>query len=80
MNQIEEISAIQIGQRIKDFARFKYKTQRNLARVMGNPPQSLQMYIMGERKPGLIMLRRLYEAGCNLNWLVSGDERFNYYI
>lgn len=66
---------IGIGERIRVFAKKKYKTLKKLADSMEISPQQLQQYISGKREPGTRILSKLLKLGCDLNWLLGGSER-----
>lgn len=64
----------EIGQRIRVFAKRKYGTLRNLASSLGISPQQLQQYTSGSREPGSKILLKFLRIGCDINWLLSGNE------
>ena len=64
----------EIGQRIRVFAKRKYGTFRNLAAALGISPQQLQQYTSGTREPGSKILIKFLRIGCDINWLLSGNE------
>lgn len=68
-----------IGERIRVFAKKKYSTLKKLADEMGISPQQLQQYISGKREPGSKILLRLFKLGCDINWLLTGNETIESY-
>ncbi|OGU55104.1 MAG: hypothetical protein A2V66_13640 [Ignavibacteria bacterium RBG_13_36_8] len=68
-----------IGERIRLFAKRKFKTLKKLAEAMGMSPQQLQQYISGKREPGSKILIRLLRLGCDINWLLGGREQAESY-
>jgi len=75
----EENLRLDIGERIRIFAKRKYGTLRALADAMGIKPQQLQQYISGKREPGTKILRRLLKLGCDINWILGGAESLESY-
>jgi len=67
----------EIGQRIRVFAKRKYGTLRSLATAVGISPQQLQQYTSGNREPGSRILIKFLRIGCDINWLLSGNESIN---
>ncbi|MFC2135247.1 helix-turn-helix domain-containing protein [Bacteroidota bacterium] len=68
-----------IGERIRLFAKRKYKTLKKLAEAMEMSPQQLQQYISGKREPGSRVLIKLLRLGCDINWLLGGREQAESY-
>ncbi len=63
-----------IGDRIKRFAKEKYKTVRNLEEAMGIGGSSLSNYINGRSKPGHELQEKFRKVGCDVEWLMTGKE------
>lgn len=61
------------GKRLLKFCKYTSPTQAEFARKLNIKPQALQKYIKGQRLPMPDFLNRLYELGCNINWLLSGE-------
>lgn len=61
-----------IGQRIKKFAIARHSSVAELNRAIGKGRNFLGAYVEGRSKPGAEILDALREAGCNINWLLSG--------
>jgi len=68
-----------IGERIRIFAKRRYKTLKELAEAMEISPQQLQQYISGKREPGSKILIKLMRLGCDINWLLGGSESVESY-
>ncbi len=68
-----------IGERIRIFAKRKYGTLKKLAEAMKISPQQLQQYTSGKREPGSKILTRLLRLGCDINWLLGGQESIESY-
>ncbi len=68
-----------IGERIRIFARKNFGTLKKLAESIDMSPQQLQQYISGNREPGAKILLKLLNTGCDINWLLSGNEKIQTY-
>lgn len=68
-----------IGERIRIFAKRKFGTLKTLAEQMEISPQQLQQYISGKREPGSKILLKLLKLGCDINWLLGGNESIESY-
>lgn len=74
-NKVKEISALEVGKRLRNFAIDNFGSIENLAKVMGVTSTTLKSnYISGRSIPGGAFLFRLYRLGCDINWLLSGVE------
>lgn len=71
----EEQLNLSIGQRMRIFAKRKYGTLKSLADIMEISPQQLQQYLSGKREPGAKILLKLMKAGCDINWILGGEEK-----
>ncbi len=64
-----------IGKRLEKFAKEKFKSVAGLARAMGYPDaRNLQPYIYDKNEPGSDILKKLISVGCDINWLLTGNE------
>ncbi len=68
-----------IGERMRIFAKRRFKHLNKLAEAMNIAPQQLQQYIAGNREPGAKILVKLMKLGCDINWLLGGNESFEDY-
>jgi len=71
----EEALNLSIGTRIRIFAKRKYGTLKSLSDFMEISPQQLQQYVSGKREPGAKILLKLMKAGCDINWILGGEEK-----
>lgn len=46
-----------------------------LAEALGIAQPSLSRYLSGEVKPGLDFIMKLKDLGCDINWLLSDDDK-----
>lgn len=65
---------VDIGKRIKEFAEEKHGGLSNLAKIINVSLQNLSQYVTGRNSPGKKFLLRLNEAGCDINWLLTGEK------
>lgn len=76
-NKVKEISALEVGKRLRNFAIDNFGSIENLAKVMGVTSTTLKSnYISGRSIPGGAFLFKLYRLGCDINWLLSGVATF----
>ncbi len=66
-------SKTSIGDRLRKFGEIAFGSIEDFARALKVAPSNLQKYLNGERNPGLGMLQRLYELGCNINALIGQE-------
>jgi len=64
-----------IGEKIRLFALNKGYSLAELARLLEMKPQSLQSYLSGRSLPGAEILKKLQDLGCDINWLLSDDDK-----
>lgn len=60
-----------VQERLKEFAQY-IGSATKLANLLDMSPQSFIQYTNGRSKPGFEIISKLYNLGCNINWLVSG--------
>lgn len=60
--------------RIRKFGLAKFGSIKEFAEAMGMSPSNLQAYLQNRRQPGTIILKRLSELGCDIDWLLTGDN------
>lgn len=64
-----------ISTRIKEFIDKEFDGNDSaLAKELKMSPQNLYHYTKGNNVPGGILLTKLAELGCNINWLLLGEE------
>ena len=60
--------------RIRRFGLKKFGSIKEFAEAMGMSPSNLQAYLQNRREPGTTILKRLIELGCDMDWLLTGEE------
>jgi len=63
-----------IGSRIKQFAKDNFGSLNELSRATGINVNLLSQYTTDRSKPGADILIKLHTAGCDINWLLSGEQ------
>lgn len=63
-----------IGSRLKEFGLRNFKTLTAFSNALGILPQTLHNYISGKNKPCADLLIRLHNLGCDIVWLLTGEE------
>jgi transcriptional regulator with XRE-family HTH domain len=66
-----------INERLKEFIENENLSIKEFAKKIDMSYESLQPYTINRknnRKPGIITLQRLFKAGCDLNWLITGEK------
>lgn len=64
-----------ISTRIKEYIDKEFDGNDSaLAKKLDMLPQTLYQYTKGKSIPGGILLTKLAELGCNINWLLLGEE------
>lgn len=64
-----------LGNRLKSFAIDKYGGIKNLAAALEISQPHLSQYITNRNKPGTEMLIKLAELGCDVHWLLTGENK-----
>lgn len=62
-----------IGDRIRTFAKSRFGSVAELTRSIGKGRNFLGSYVENRAKPGSVILIAIGEAGCNINWLLTGE-------
>ena len=65
----------ELGYRIKEYAKSKHGSVRNLAKAIDKQESLISQYITGTRKPGSDFLMLLAKDGCDVNWLLTGEKK-----
>lgn len=55
------------------FGETVYNSVKEFAEAVKMAPPNLQKYMNDDREPGSGVLRKLYNLGCNINWLLTGQ-------
>ncbi len=63
-----------IGEKLKIFAKKNFGSVGKLAEALGMKTPSLYTYLNNDSIPGGIILKKLQDLGCDINWLLSDDE------
>jgi len=66
---------MKIGEKIRLFAEKYYGSVSILAELLGMKPPSLYVYLNNESIPGGEILKKLQDLGCDINWLLSEDDK-----
>ena len=66
---------MKIGEKIRLFAEKQYGSVSILAELLGMKPPSLYVYLNNESIPGGEILKKLQDLGCDINWLLSEDDK-----
>ena len=62
-----------LGDRIREFAKARFKTQSKFATEVGMAEQAISNLINGRQLPSTETLQRFAAVGMNVNWLLTGD-------
>jgi len=63
-----------VADRLKQFAKLRFGSIANLERGMNMSVRSLSQYVAGNSKPGAVLIERLKNVGCDVEWLLFGDK------
>lgn len=67
-------SSVTVAERIKYYAKKRHGGVSTFAEAIGITQQSLSTYTTGRSEPGMGMLRRFYDAGMSIDWLIGGGD------
>jgi transcriptional regulator with XRE-family HTH domain len=70
-----KIERNEVGERLREFAKARFKGLAGLARALEMSPQQLSNYVAGRVAPGLKLQMRLEALGCDSIWLITGRDR-----
>jgi transcriptional regulator with XRE-family HTH domain len=65
------------GEKIKAFAKKKFGSLTNLCEKIEMSTQQMWAYTSENSKPSYDVLVKLYQIGCDLNWLVDENKPIN---
>ncbi|HEX2866140.1 MAG TPA: helix-turn-helix transcriptional regulator [Ignavibacteriales bacterium] len=65
---------VEIGSRLRDFLERKFTTIAQAERKLGKGRNYLSQYITGRSLPGAPLLKDLAKLGCDITWLLTGEE------
>lgn len=60
--------------RLRDYGLKNFRSLAEFARALDIKPQVLTAYLNGRSLPGPKMQERLQRVGCDINWLLSGQD------
>lgn len=65
-----------IGEKIEAFGLKNFGSLKAFAAAVGKSPPDLSQYVgeNAKRLPGTPFLKKLYNLGCDMNWLFEDDE------
>jgi len=63
----------EVGKRLKKFIVENYGEIKIFSEKFNIPTSTLSLYINGKRDPGAEQLSKIYNSGCDLNWLMDGE-------
>jgi transcriptional regulator with XRE-family HTH domain len=70
---------MRLGEKTKEFGISKFGNLKSFAEAVGKTPPDLSRYLgpNPSRVPGAGFLKKLYELGCDLNWLFEeiGEQK-----
>lgn len=61
------------GKRLKTFALAVYPEVRDFAADLGTSPSTVSMWFTSKKIPGGEYLQKIYNTGCSIDWLYSGQ-------
>jgi len=64
-----------IGEKLRFFAENYIGSVSKLAELLDMKPPSLYVYLNNESIPGGDILRKLKDLGCDINWLLTDDDK-----
>ena len=64
---------MEVTKNIRKFIEAVFKSQRALASAMNISPQTLTPYMTGNSKPGWEIITKLWNVGCSIDWLITGE-------
>lgn len=64
---------IEIGARLKEFAKKNFDGIAGLERAIGKTPAFFQNYLNGRSYLGGETLSKIQSLGCDINWLLNGE-------
>ena len=63
-----------IAENLKIFGEKKFRKNTDFAKALDMMPQSLDKYLKGISIPGGLILKKLAQLGCDINWLLTGES------
>jgi transcriptional regulator with XRE-family HTH domain len=66
---------LSFGEKIKDFCDKNFNSVIDFSEATGINRNTIYQYFKNEVSPGKPFLKKLYDMGCDLNWLFSDDDQ-----
>jgi transcriptional regulator with XRE-family HTH domain len=63
-----------LGEKIKAFAKQKFGSLNDLAVAMNVNANQMSAYTTGRSKPSYEIMLKLYQQGCDINWLLDDNK------
>ncbi len=68
----------EVAQNLRLFGYKRFGTMKKFAEALDMNPSTLYSgYLNGRSLPGPVLLVKLIDLGCNINWLLTGRETMN---
>jgi transcriptional regulator with XRE-family HTH domain len=64
---------MEFGKRLKTFVVAAYDEIRDFAADCGVSPSTVSMWFASKKVPGAESVEKIYNAGCSIDWLISGN-------
>ena len=64
---------MEIGEKIRFWGVNKFGNVTLFAEALEMGLPNLHKYLKGNRDPGLVVLKKLHNLGCNINWLLADE-------
>lgn len=65
-----------VSERLREFGSSRFGNLSEFARALGMPKRAnLDPYLMGKSLPGFELLDKIQALGCDLYWLMTGNDR-----
>lgn len=61
--------------RLRLFIKTYFKSIKNFCEKTGINYTQMNLYTLGDRKPGFDAFLKIAEQGCNINWLLTGKGK-----
>jgi len=66
---------MKFGEKLRFFALEKFGSLTELAKALGMSIGHLSQYVNEVNKPGMEFFLKLQDLGCDINWLLSDDDK-----
>jgi hypothetical protein len=66
----------EVAKKMRSFGASRFGTMKEFAEALGMNPVTLHSgYLNSRSLPGPVLLVKLMHLGCDIHWLLAGDER-----